>query len=147
MRNLRLLDSYRRRGRDVIELWGWEGDETCGAFSLKSSIDGGELTVIASCGAGWDHVSVSRRNRCPNWTEMEQVKRAFFLDDETAMQLHVPPADHQTPHPYTLHIWRPQNQEIPRPPVAMVGIGKEPLRSREEAMAMRKRIRGETRSD
>ena len=28
--------------------------------------------VIASDGAGWEHVSVSRRDRCPTWDEMCQ---------------------------------------------------------------------------
>jgi hypothetical protein len=133
MRNLRLLDAHRIRGRAVIELYGWEGDDKAGAFRLRSSIDGADLVVIASSGEGWDHVSASRSNRCPNWSEMEQVKRVFFRDDETAMQLHVPPSDHVNNHPYTLHLWRPLDREIPRPPSIMVGIGAEPVRSAEEA--------------
>jgi hypothetical protein len=51
---------------------------------------------------------------------MEHVKRLFFKDDETAMQLHVPPSDHLSLHPYCLHLWRPQDREIPRPPSIMV---------------------------
>lgn len=119
MKNLRLLDKYRVSGR---KLWGWDGDETCGAFSLPSPVDGGDLRIVASSGEGWNHVSVSRANRCPNWPEMEHVKRLFFHDEETAMQLHVPPKDHINNHPYCLHLWRPQNAEIPRPPSIMVGI-------------------------
>jgi hypothetical protein len=53
---------------------------------------------------------------------MESVKRAFFEDHETAMQLHVPPADHVNMHPTTLHLWRPQGIEIPRPPSILVGV-------------------------
>lgn len=145
MRDLRLLDAHRMRGREVIEFYGWEGDDTCGAFMLRSSIDGGDLVVIASNGEGWDHVSVSRRNRCPNWTEMEQVKRLFFRDDETAMQLHVPPADYVNAHPYTLHLWRPLDQEIPRPPGIMVGIGSSPLKSAQDARLMHRKALAESR--
>ena len=47
---------------------------------------------------------------------MEFVKRKFFEDNETAMQLHVAIADHINMHPYTLHLWRPHNAEIPMPP-------------------------------
>jgi len=65
------------------------------------------MRVMASAGMGWDHVSISRQNRCPNWPEMEHIKRLFFRDDETAMQLHVPPSDHISIHPYCLHLWRP----------------------------------------
>lgn len=121
MRNLSLLDIYRYSGPDIMALWGWAGDETCGCFHLPSPVDQAPMRVIASSEGGWDHVSVSRRNRCPNWTEMEHVKRLFFRDDETAMQLHVPPADHINCHPYCLHLWRPQGIEIPRPPAIMVG--------------------------
>jgi hypothetical protein len=47
---------------------------------------------------------------------MEYVKRAFFKDDETAMQLHVPPTQHINNHPYVLHLWRPVKVAIPMPP-------------------------------
>jgi len=99
---------------------GWRGDDTCGVFAMPSPIDGGELRVVASSGDCWDHVSVSRKNRPPNWAEMEFVKRQFFKDDEVAMQLHVPTADHISVHPNCLHIWRPQDRDIPRPPPWMV---------------------------
>jgi hypothetical protein len=121
MRNLNLLDIYRDTGPNILAMWGWAGDDTVGCFAVPSPIDGGELRVIATTGEGWDHVSVSRRNRCPNWTEMEHIKRLFFKEDETAMQLHVPPSDHVNCHPYCLHMWRPLNAEIPRPPSILVG--------------------------
>lgn len=78
------------------------------------------LRCIASWGGGWDHVSVSLPTRCPMWPEMEAVKRLFFRRDETAMQLHVPPAEHVDCHPHRLHLWRPQHAEIPRPPAIFV---------------------------
>ena len=78
------------------------------------------LHVIFSDGGGWDHVSVSHPQRCPRWEEMEAVKRRFFKHRETAMQLHVPPADHVNCHRYCLHLWRPQDFDIPRPPDWMV---------------------------
>ena len=80
------------------------------------------LLVVASNGMGWDHVSVSLAQRTPTWAEMEAVKRMFFLDHETAMQLHVPPTDHISCHPNCLHLWRPQKKAIPRPPGWMVGL-------------------------
>jgi hypothetical protein len=121
MRNLHLLDVYRDVSRAVIEHYGSTGDEATGAFLVPSPLDSAGMRVIASSGEGWDHVSVSRANRCPNWQEMEHVKRLFFKDDETAMQLHVPPADHINMHPNCLHLWRPLTQPIPMPPRIMVG--------------------------
>lgn len=100
-----------------------------GAFQIPGPC-GMSLRVIVSAGGvaeemgqdfAWDHVSVSCKNRCPNWQEMEFVKRIFFKDDEWAMQLHAPPAKHINVHPYCLHIWRPHKLEIPIPPPIMVG--------------------------
>jgi hypothetical protein len=125
----------RIRGKAVIELWGWEGDGTCGAFTFKSPVDRAEMKVIASCEGDWDHVSVSRNNRCPNWTEMEAVKRYFFNDDETAVQFHVPATDHINCHPACLHLWRFQG-EFPRPPSIMVGVGDRPARNPDDAKRM-----------
>ena len=117
MRNLRLLDASR-----ITHPILGDGDETCGAFIISSPIDGQALRCIVSSGMGWDHVSVSRSSRCPNWPEMDFVKHRFFKDDEVAMQLHVPASDHINNHPYCLHLWRPHDAEIPRPPAIMVGV-------------------------
>jgi len=125
MRILRLLDQFRRTDAAVIRLFGDIGDDTCGAFEIPSPVDQAPMTVIASIGEGWEHVSVSRTNRCPNWPEMDHIKRLFFRDNETVMQLHVPIQDHINFHPNCLHLWRPLNAEIPRPPAWMIGPEKE----------------------
>lgn len=117
MKDLTELNAYRRHS----PFHGWEGDKTCGLFELPSPRTAATLRCIASTGDGWDHVSVSLPNRCPNWIEMEHVKRAFFKDDETAMQLHVPASDHINAHPYCLHLWRPNDgRNIPRPPPELI---------------------------
>ena len=85
----------------------------------------GKMRVVASWGEGWEHVSVSHRERCPTWEEMEAIARHFW-PDQTAMQLHVPASDHINAHPYCLHWWRPIGGEIPRPPGWMVGPEKTP---------------------
>jgi hypothetical protein len=118
MKNLNTLNRYRL---NVEKHMGWNGDESCGCFRLASPIDGQSLMIQVSSKDGWDHVSVSRAKRCPNWPEMDFVKRQFFKDDEVVMQLHVPPAAHINVHPHCLHLWRPQTIEIPRPPDWMVG--------------------------
>ena len=116
MRNLHELDIHRMRGDAVKEFYGFEGDETCGAFSVPSPVDRQPLLILASSAGGWDHVSVSRKNRCPNWAEMEHVARLFFRTDETAVQFHVPASDHINVHDHCLHWWRPQEAPLPRPP-------------------------------
>lgn len=66
------------------------------------------LKVQVGDGQGWDHVSVSLEHRPPLYEEMEAVRRLFFKDEECAMQLGVPRADHVNVHPNVLHWWRPQ---------------------------------------
>lgn len=114
LRLLRLLDTYR--ARDWEERLRAIGDDRHGCFRVPSKDDGKTLKVIISGSEGWDHVSVSREDRTPSWSEMEQIKRLFFRDDALAMQLHVPPAEHKNCHPHCLHIWRPHDAVIPRPP-------------------------------
>lgn len=90
-----------------------------GVFDLM--FDDVGLVVIASDGMGWDHVSVHTHGaRCPTWEEMDYVRKLFFRDDEWVMQLHAPASKHINEHPYTLHLWRPQNDTIPIPPPMMV---------------------------
>ena len=121
MRNLCVLDAYRDCRQDIVDCFGSIGDHETGVFNIPSSIDKQVMRVIASRGEGWEHVSVSRFNRCPNWPEMSQIYGLFFRDNETAMQLHVPAVDHINCHPHCLHLWRPIGVEIPRPPSIMVG--------------------------
>lgn len=132
MRNLMLLDQYRLRNAGIY------GDHGCGAFVVPSKTDGQSLRVIASSDLGWDHVSVSRTNRCPNWPEMEQIRRLFFKDDESVMQYHAPIADYvdgsKYGHPYCLHLWRPHGSQLPAPPKWMVG-GMSPAEAEEQMRA------------
>lgn len=79
-----------------------------------------QLRIIASWGMGWDHVSVSREDRCPRWDEMEYVRTLFFDENEWVMQLSAPRNKHINIHTKCLHLWRPQNELIPVPPNWMV---------------------------
>lgn len=122
MRDLHELDRYRLTDARVIQLYGSIGDGLSGAFTVPSPIDGAALVVVADANpdAGWDHVSVSRQKRTPNWQEMEHIARLFFRPDETWVQYHVPASDHINVHPNCLHWWRCQNQPFPRPPQGFV---------------------------
>jgi hypothetical protein len=114
MRNLHSLNEHR------VMLYNDLGDQGNGAFLITHPATGVKLKCIAGSEFGWDHISVSLPNRCPNWAEMEFIKRKFFEDDEIAMQLHVGVKDHISMHPYVLHLWRPQHQLIPLPPKEFV---------------------------
>ncbi len=105
-----------------VKLSGYpEGDATNGAFVVKLK-HAQNVFVIASDGAGWEHVSVSRKDRCPTWEEMCQVKNLFWGDEDVVMQFHVPSKDHVNNHPYCLHLWRPEGTNVLRPESIMVGF-------------------------
>lgn len=76
--------------------------------------------VIASWGMGWEHVSVSRQNRTPTWEEMCRVKDLFWDAEECVVQYHPPKSDYRNLHKYCLHLWKPLEVEIPRPPAFTV---------------------------
>ena len=105
--------------RVVIPEYG-PGDATNGMFmvSLKNAQI---VQVMASNGEGWEHISVSRKDRCPTWNEMCQVKDLFWDEDDCVVQYHPPKSDYVNLHPYCLHLWRPIRVEMPRPPKWMVG--------------------------
>jgi hypothetical protein len=78
--------------------------------------------IIASDGAGWDHVSVSMEYRCPSWEEMETVRGWFFEDEETVIQFSPPRnSERVNLHPHCLHMWRNQSQDVELPPTILVG--------------------------
>jgi hypothetical protein len=119
MRDLSHLNVYR------VRLHGQIGDAQNGAFRLRSPKLGSSIHfhVIASAGAGWDHVSVSLKGqkRLPSWGEMCWIKDLFFEPFECVMQLH-PPADDWIDNGEVLHLWRPHDDSIPRPPSDLIGF-------------------------
>jgi hypothetical protein len=79
--------------------------------------------VIASDQLGWEHVSVSRRDRCPTWEEMCQVKDLFWDADDCVVQYHPPRSEYVNNHKNCLHLWRPTHGvALPMPPAILVGF-------------------------
>ncbi len=110
----------RHRERDG-ELASDESDGMNGAFLVPlPHVRAGGAIVLCSDKGGWDHVSVHietpLRQRCPTWEEIDYIRKLFFRGDEWVMQLHAPADKNINVHPYTLHLWRPQNESIPVPP-------------------------------
>jgi hypothetical protein len=89
-----------------------------GAFRMF--YNGRELRIIASHGGGWNHVSVSMETRCPTWKEMCYVKDAFFEPEDCVIQYHPPKSKYKNLAPYCLHLWQPQEFDIPLPPSEFV---------------------------
>lgn len=113
---------------------------TEGAFLLPPKFSNRQLFTIASCGGDWEHVSISVRQGkkvlTPTWEECCYVKDIFWDEDDCVMQLHPPKSDYVNQHPNVLHLWRPANLSIPRPPAIFVGVKdmKNPTQEEVEAV-------------
>ena len=72
--------------------------------------------MVAPSTSEWQHVSVSLKNRCPNWKEMCFIKDLFFEDHETVVQFHPAKKDYVNIAENCLHLWRCTTKEFPMPP-------------------------------
>ncbi len=80
------------------------------------------FTVIASDGAGWEHVSVTiNKDRCPTWEEMCLVKDMFWSEEDVVVQFHPAKKDYVNNHKYCLHLWKPIGEQIKTPDSILVG--------------------------
>ena len=120
MRPTPWIAAERHRWADAPNGYHSSYGEDFGIFRVPHPKTGVVLHVMASRGGGWEHVSVSLDNRCPNWPEMHHIKELFWDDEEAVMQLHPPKSDYRNFHPHCLHLWRPMTSEIPLPPGIMV---------------------------
>ena len=115
-------DKYRVNGGQL----GTDADAgNNGLFFVRSpnAKETAPMRIIASDGAGWDHVSISFSHRCPTWAEMCLVKSLFWDDEDAVMQLHRPQSEWVNNHNFCLHLWRPTGgAAIPLPPSIMVGF-------------------------
>ena len=139
MRVSKLVEAYRVLDGDLAtrpgSLFGYANMP--GPFTTLRIVWSGEHPDVPDL-LGWEHVSVSTKNRCPNWPEMCFVKDQFWEPEDCVMQLHPPQSQHINNHPYCLHLWRPIRETIPMPPSIMDGIKSVGLlRNKAEADAVR----------
>ena len=103
--------------------YGTPDDCPYGAFLIPFRSQ--TLKVIATDGVGikpeWEHVSVSCKNRCPNWEEMSFIKNLFWGEDETVIQFHPKKSEYVNQHPFVLHLWKRTGKEHELPPSIYVG--------------------------
>ena len=124
-------------------------DGANGKFYIQGPC-GAILMIVASDGQdpeaeGWEHVSVSIPNRCPNWTEMCFVKDLFWDEEECVVQFHPPKSEYVNNHPYCLHLWRDLTADVRLPPSHLVGLkDRDTMTNRERMEAWIGRLMGET---
>lgn len=77
---------------------------------------------VFSWGQGWEHLSVSQRNKTPSWDIMCRIKNVFWGEDEACVEYHPKKEDYVNLHPHCLHIWKEVGKEFPTPPSILVGF-------------------------
>lgn len=98
-----------------------------GAFMIPHKKELARFFCIASDAHGWEHVSVSLKYRkktkpprVPTWDEMCRIKDLFWEKNKAVVQFHPAEKDYVNFHKFTLHLWRPLEQELPTPPIILV---------------------------
>jgi len=110
-----LIDPYRLADPASDDGANW------GAFLMF--LNNNRLHIISSGSfdnTDWEHVSVSLKNRTPNWSEMCKVKSLFWGDDETVIQFHPKESHYVNVHPHCLHLWKHRKKEHELPPLIYV---------------------------
>lgn len=80
---------------------------------------------LAGDGNGWEHVSISmpmEKGALPTWEDMCVIKSLFWGKEDTVVQYHPAEEDYVNMKDNVLHLWRPTDQTIPKPPPIMVGF-------------------------
>lgn len=99
-----------------------------GAFQIPLE-KGIIANVIASDGAGWEHVSVHildhGQEETPTWDEMCIIKDYFWDLEDCVIQYHPPRTHYINQHQHVLHLWRPIVYSIPIPDPILVGFKKK----------------------
>lgn len=85
------------------------------------------IRLVVSNGMGWEHVSVSilYTAKTPPWDLMTAIKQALWAPEDCVVQYHPPESEYVNHHPGCLHLWRPTEALLPRPPWVMVGPREE----------------------
>jgi hypothetical protein len=117
------LEKLCRANRWRVRKGPGASDETCGWNGLfLVPLEGDMWKVMISDQGGWKHLSISNAQRkiMPSWNIMCRVKDAFFGDDEQCIQYHPAKEDYINDHPWCLHLWKPLDEPLPKPPFVFV---------------------------
>ena len=134
---------YKAHRRYLIPQPGsgeWGDGQTYGCAVL-SGPTGRDIFVQFSNGEGWEHVSASivrlkpirkgaqsgtvhKTGKTPNWDEMSFLKGIFWDPEDCVVQYH-PPESEYINFAEALHLWRPLDVDLPRPPAILVGPTQE----------------------
>lgn len=95
-------------------------DDSYGCNGAFYTPERGGLFIMASDSEGWEHVSISRKDKkMPTWYDMTYVKGLFWSDEETVVQFLPKKSEHRS-IVEAAHLWKRRGQEFELPPSYMV---------------------------
>ena len=103
----------------------WKSDPSYQSGLFMMPHQSNMLNIVATDGEGmsdWEHVSVSLKNRAPNWNEMCLIKAMFWDDEDAVVQFHPPKFQHSNNHPFCLHLFRNPKRPTELPESILVGL-------------------------
>ena len=119
---MKALEEIKQTSNLIIEAEA-ENDGMGGKYYDKYA--GKWLNFIFSYQMGWEHLSVSMPSKTPTWEQMCMMKDIFWNKNECCIEYHPKEEDYVNNHPHCLHIWKPTEVEIPKPPSILVGFRNE----------------------
>jgi hypothetical protein len=103
---------------DLIDRWKWhllEARPDGEAWRTDTGLTVIYSTALEQDGREWLHVSASRVDRIPSYSDMTRVKNAFIGVHRTAYSVWVPASEHVNIHPNCLHLWAVLEGDDPLP--------------------------------
>lgn len=98
---------FRQFVQESNELAVWYGTSSglraCVTFAMH---DDGRI---------WRHASVSLRDQMPTYDDLCLLYNELCNTDRRAVQLFVPASQHISIHPYCLHLWQCEDEDLPLP--------------------------------
>ena len=86
------------------------------------------LMVMASAakydGQEWLHISFSRRNRIPDYDDIQLVKNNFIGEDRKAIMVWPEKSHYVNQHKYCLHLWQSEVNPLPEFDIYIPGLGQ-----------------------
>ena len=119
---MRNLEEILKNGKLNITTQYQEGDVVQIRANYTDSVTQKQYWCKFTSAQGWEHVTVSGKNKVPEWNIMCKVKEIFWEDEECCIEYHPRKSQYVNNNENCLHIWKPIGVKLPEPPTILLGF-------------------------
>ena len=119
---MRNLEEILKNGKLNITTQYQEGDDVQIRANYNDPVTQKQYWCKFTRMQGWEHVTVSGKNKVPEWNVMCKVKEIFWEDEECCIEYHPRKSQYVNNDENCLHIWKPIGVELPEPPTILLGF-------------------------